>query len=47
MLYMYCCIKYRSWVKPLLHIQLLVQEIYHRFRIESKCLAMLRPVEAR
>jgi hypothetical protein len=38
------CIKYRSWVKPLLHLLLSLPHYYlHKFRIEY-CLAPLRPV---
>jgi hypothetical protein len=43
----YYCIKYRSWVKPLMHLLLFLPTLLpsypNRFRIEY-CLALLRPV---
>jgi hypothetical protein len=48
---MYCCIKYRSFLEPLLHIYLLlVQSTYLESYLGSglsKWLAMLRLVEVR
>jgi hypothetical protein len=49
MLYMNCCIKYRSCLEPLLHIYLLlVQQIYLESYLGlglNNCLAMLILVE--
>jgi hypothetical protein len=48
MSFIYCCIKYRSWVKPLMHLISSLSTLLYPYTLlglgSNNCLALLRPI---